>query len=128
MRPSPPNQGSSANGATACLSRTSPRTIMAPPKKDAAMGLYLDSRSLIMATPATPRTHIEISSMSNVTTSTSSVTPMLPPIRTMRAPRVEIRPDLSMLTRMKVSAVEFWVTVPASAPHENPLSPCSVQR
>ena len=123
-----PNQGWSASGAADSLSSTRPSTIMAPPKKDAATGRYLDARSLIMTAPAAPRTYSETSSMSKVTTNTSSVTPTFPPRMMAKAPLVEMSPALNTLTTMKVRADMLWVMAAAAVPQANPASRFPVHR
>ena len=114
-----PNQGWSASGAAESLSSTRPSTIMAPPNKDAATGLYLDALSLTITALAIPRTYSATSLMSKVTTNTSSVMPTFPPRMTAKLPLVEMSPDLRILTTMKVRADMLWVMTAATVPQAN---------
>ena len=122
------NQGCSASGAAASLRWTRPRTIKAPPRKDAATGLNLDSRPLTRTAPESPSTYSEATLMSKVTITTRADVPTHPPRISASAPWVVMSPERRMLTTTKVSADMLWMTAPARAPQTRAENRCPVHR
>ena len=92
------------------------------------MERYLKVFSLTMSALVMPKTYSAASLISKVTTNTSSVIPTFPPTSMAKAPLVEIRPDLNMLTTMKVNADELCVMAPENIPQAHPENLFPVHR